>query len=266
MQRKKVGIMGGTFNPIHNGHVALARAAYAYCNLDEVWFMPSGISYLKKQDSVASGSDRFNMAELATEGIEGFYCSDLELKRAGNTYTAETLQILTSMHPTYDFYFIMGADSLMGLMKWKAPEIISKLCTLAVVVRDDVDCEELLQQEKVLQEMYGTKVVQVPFEKVDISSSEIRMLLGQYFRLKPCDADGCKMHKSETASNEKNAVYRTDTADVSCIRNIADKLHKLLPEKVLDYILEHKLYWNGIGSEQESLIEKHELSHKECDV
>ena len=66
---RKIGIMGGTFNPIHNGHIALAQAAYEFCELDEVWFMPSGVSYLKKNDKIASGQERFEMTSLAVEDI-----------------------------------------------------------------------------------------------------------------------------------------------------------------------------------------------------
>ena len=96
---KKIGIMGGTFNPIHNGHVALAQAAYEFCQLDEVWFMPSGCSYMKSKDNVVAGEERLEMTRLAIEGISYFKCSDLEVKRAGNTYTAETLEILNELYP-----------------------------------------------------------------------------------------------------------------------------------------------------------------------
>ena len=69
---KKIGIMGGTFNPIHNGHIALAQAAFDYCSLDEVWFMPSGISYLKKNDKIAASEDRMEMTKLAIDGLPCF--------------------------------------------------------------------------------------------------------------------------------------------------------------------------------------------------
>lgn len=171
---KKIGIMGGTFNPIHNGHVALAQAAFDYCGLDEVWFMPSGVSYLKKNDNIVSGEDRLEMTRLAIEGLPYFMCSDLEMQREGNTYTADTLQILNEKYPEYDFYFIMGADSLFGLPKWKEPEKIAALCTLVAVIRDDINIYELQSQQKLLERTLEAHIVLVPFHKVDISSSVIR--------------------------------------------------------------------------------------------
>ena len=171
---KKIGIMGGTFNPIHNGHIALAQAAYEFCQLDEVWFMPSGCSYMKSKDNVVAGEERLEMTRLAREGISYFKCSDLEVKRAGNTYTAETLEILNELYPENKFFFIMGADSLFGLPRWKQPEKISALCTLATVIRDDVDLKELEKQKQYLEETYGSDIVLLPFQKIDISSSLVR--------------------------------------------------------------------------------------------
>lgn len=174
MERRKIGIMGGTFNPIHNGHLALAQAAYAYCGLDEVWFMPSGVSYLKAEDKIADGEKRLKMTALAVEEIPYFSCSDMEVRRAGNTYTADTLRQLAEKYPSDSFYFIMGADSLFGLPTWKEPETIAGLCTLAVVVRDDADVRALQAQKELLEQKYAATVVIVPFKKVAISSSDIR--------------------------------------------------------------------------------------------
>ena len=106
MNKKKIGIMGGTFNPIHNGHIALAKAAYEYCNLDEVWFMPSGISYQKNRSEIVTGEHRLKMTELAIEEYPYFSCSDAEVRREGNTYTADTLRLLCDRYPEYAFFFI----------------------------------------------------------------------------------------------------------------------------------------------------------------
>ncbi len=171
---KKIGIMGGTFNPIHNGHIALAQAAFEYCQLDEVWFMPSGYSYMKNKDDIVAGEDRLEMTRLAIEEISYFKCSDLEVKRAGNTYTAETLEILSQMYPNDKFYFIMGADSLFGLPRWKQPEKIASLCTLATVIRDDVNLQELEIQKQHLENTFHANIVLLPFCKIDISSSLVR--------------------------------------------------------------------------------------------
>lgn len=176
---KKIGIMGGTFNPIHNGHLALAQAAYEFCGMDEVWFMPSGVSYLKSQEDIVAGQHRLKMTELAVRNTAHFKCSDMEVYREGYTYTADTLLLLHEKYPEDKFYFIMGADSLFGLPKWREPEKIAALSTLVTVVRDDVDVQELLAQKALVERTLGAKIIMVPFQKVDISSSMIRKKLSE---------------------------------------------------------------------------------------
>lgn len=179
MKKNKIGIMGGTFNPIHNGHIALALAAYEHCELDKVWFMPSGVSYLKEQNEILPAKHRLEMTRLAIADNEAFECSDLEVKREGNTYTVDTLKELSETYKDCDFYFILGADSFMSIQNWKNPELITKLCTLVTVVRDDVDMKELLAQKEVLEKMWNATIVLVPFSKRDISSSQIRKRIHQ---------------------------------------------------------------------------------------
>ena len=174
MKRHKIGIMGGTFNPIHNGHIALAQAAYDFCGLDEVWFMPSGVSYLKEQKNIVSGQHRLEMTKLAVQGVPYCVSSEMEVCREGYTYTVDTLRLLHEMYPDNDFYFIMGADSLFGLPKWREPEKIADLCTLVAVARDDVDAQELQAQQLLIERTLDAHVVLVPFRKVPISSSNIR--------------------------------------------------------------------------------------------
>lgn len=176
-KKYKVGILGGTFNPIHNGHVALAKAVYEYCGLDEVWLMPSGVSYMKDKSQIADAKHRFKMVEEAIGGYPYLKVSDLEICREGNTYTADTLQEVHKRYPQTDFYFIMGADALFSLPKWKKPEEIARLCTIAVVCRDEMDKTALQQQKSFLQQTYGANVVLVPFFKIEISSSKIRECL-----------------------------------------------------------------------------------------
>ncbi len=179
MEKYKIGIMGGTFNPIHNGHILLAQAAYEYCGLDKVWFMPSGISYLKERSEIIPADKRLEMTRLAIEDITHFCASDMELKREGNTYTVDTLRQLKKAHADCDFYFIMGADSFLTITGWKEPGEIAKLCTLVTVVRDDVDLSELEAQKQYLERKWDASAVLVPFQVVDISSSQIRKKVEQ---------------------------------------------------------------------------------------
>ncbi len=170
----KIGLMGGTFDPIHNGHTALAEVAYQQLNLDEIWFMPSGISYLKAGTGVLDARHRANMVELAIKGINFFHFCDVEMKRAGNTYTVDTLLELTKNYPEHRFYFLMGADSFMYFPNWKDAKLIASLCTIVVAVRDQVKMALLEEQKSVLEEKYGSEIKLLNFPKMDIASSDIR--------------------------------------------------------------------------------------------
>ena len=173
--RKRVGIMGGTFDPIHNAHLALAACAQAQLQLDEVWFMPAGDPYLKHSRKVSPAVDRAAMTELAIAGHPGFCLSRLEMERSGETYTSETLTILHERYPEVHFYFIVGSDSLYQLERWHEPETILRLATLVAAERVYADRPRSFEaQERYLEERYGADVAVLQFEEMDISSTEIR--------------------------------------------------------------------------------------------
>ena len=171
MKTRKIGIMGGTFNPIHNGHVALADAAYKTFSLDKVLFMPSGNSYMKQH--VLDNSKRVSMVSKAIESISYFELSTIEVERFGNTYTSETLQQLTQQNPDVQYYFIMGADSLFHIEKWKDPEIIFQLSTLICMVRDDYNMADIKKKGAELAQR-GADILYLNMPKIDISSTDIR--------------------------------------------------------------------------------------------
>ena len=108
----KIGILGGTFDPIHNGHLRLGREAYEQFGLDAVWFMPTGNPPHKKDHKITEGEMREHMVKLAIADTPYFLYSDFELRRRGNTYTAQTLSLLREEYREDTFYFIIGADSL----------------------------------------------------------------------------------------------------------------------------------------------------------
>ena len=110
---KKIGILGGTFNPIHNGHLALGQAAMEQYDLEEIWLMPSKLPPHKSHFAILSEEHRLTMTKLAAQINKNFIASDFELKREGLTYTADTLELLTKEYPDYKFYFIVGGDSLI---------------------------------------------------------------------------------------------------------------------------------------------------------
>ena len=143
---KQVGIMGGTFDPIHNGHLTLAQKAYEQFSLDKILFMPSGNSYMKK--NVLDAQRRAHMVEIAIKDNPAFELSLIEVQRSGNTYTSDTLEILKTNNPDTHYFFIIGADSLFQIESWKYPKRIFDLATLICAVRDDYNMDAIKEKAK----------------------------------------------------------------------------------------------------------------------
>lgn len=170
--RKKVGIMGGTFNPIHLGHMLIAENAYETFELDEILFVPSGIPYMK--EDVLDAKTRITMTGIAIEDNSHFALSTLEVDRDGNSYSYETIRDLKAANPDVEYYFIVGADSLFKMDKWKCPEKIFKEVTILVAKRLGHDDAELEEKIKELTEKYEADIRILPINCVDISSTSIR--------------------------------------------------------------------------------------------
>lgn len=135
---RRIGIMGGTFNPIHNGHLAIAEKAREQFALEKVLFMPSGVPYMKAQREVLPIQIRCEMTALAIKDTPGFKLSEIEASdaaQAKNTYTCDTLRKLRRADPKAAYYFILGADSLYAMESWKNPELIFRNCTVLAAVR-----------------------------------------------------------------------------------------------------------------------------------
>lgn len=171
---KKVGIMGGTFNPIHYGHLFMAESAYEQLGLDKVIFIPTKNPPHKIISGTVTQEQRVMMLSLAIRDNPHFELSLMELEREGVTYTADTLTILTDENPDTEYYFIAGADSLMQFHTWRSPESIFKLCTLVVAGRDDLDMETLNMQANKLEAAYNARIIFLDMPAIRISSSEIR--------------------------------------------------------------------------------------------
>ncbi len=180
---KRIGLMGGTFQPIHNGHLALAETALRELALDAVLFMPAGRSYLKAEQADRDREDRYRMTALAIEGHPDYYLSRMEIDRPGNTYTADTLRELHALYPGNEWYFIVGADSLFLMSRWVRPEEIFARAVIACAVRDGktADGQEVhadLGELEALREdfavKYGARIKLLHLPRVDISSSEVR--------------------------------------------------------------------------------------------
>ena len=170
----KIGILGGTFNPIHNGHIALAKAAYEQFALDKVILISSGMSYFKKDIIMPSKEHRYNMTKLACDNYTYFEASDIEKKKEGYSYTYETLNDLSLIYPDSDFYYIIGADTLFSITSWKNPEVIFNMCTLLVAVRDDVITDDLINRSNELKHAYNANIELINFNRIDLSSTELR--------------------------------------------------------------------------------------------
>ena len=134
---KRIGIIGGTFDPIHLAHTNIAKEAKEKLDLDKVIFIPAGSQPLKLDKKVTKASLRFNMVKKAIEGFKGFEVSDYEIKKQGLSYTFETLE---HFHKEEEkLYFITGADCLLDLEKWGNVKRIFELCTLVVLTRPGYD-------------------------------------------------------------------------------------------------------------------------------
>ncbi len=183
MSQRKIGIMGGTFHPIHNGHLILAENAWQQFGLEQIYFLPTGLSP-HKQSIVDDRIHRLSMVELAIAGNDKFSVSTRELYSEEINYTYRTLEILTQENPDTEFYFIMGADSLVDFETWRNPARICQLCKLLVAVRAQQNREQLEALAAKLQQKYQAQIFLLDTPNTAISSREIRerVRMGQTIR------------------------------------------------------------------------------------
>lgn len=175
----KIGIMGGTFDPIHNGHLMLGSAALRQFSLDEVWFMPNGHPPHKESNSIQSDAKkRMVMTELAIEDNPEFRLEPYEAEKESVSYSFETLEHFTDIWTEDEFYFIVGADSLFAIETWAEPERIFAVCTILAAYRDDIDTPRKMQiQIEYLKKKYGAKIQLLEAPLIKISSHELREML-----------------------------------------------------------------------------------------
>jgi nicotinate-nucleotide adenylyltransferase len=175
----RLGIFGGSFDPVHRGHLVLAESCARQAALDEVWFVPAAHQPLKPTGPRASDLDRLAMLRLALDGRSRLQASDLEIERGGVSYTVDTLARVQSRHPEAELFFLMGADSLADLPNWQRPEEICDLATLLVVRRAGEAAPnfnalaQLVSAERL--EQFCDHQVEMP--ETPISSSGIRELI-----------------------------------------------------------------------------------------
>jgi len=132
---RRIGILGGSFDPVHYGHLLLAESCQEQCDLDEVWFVPAAMNPHKPAGSNASDVQRVEMLRLALAGHSGFSILEMELERGGASFTVDTLEVLHDQFLDHEFFLLLGADSLADLPAWKDPQRICELAALSVVRR-----------------------------------------------------------------------------------------------------------------------------------
>lgn len=170
---KKIGIMGGTFDPIHYAHLATAEFIRDKYNLDKIVFIPSGNPPHKNID-ITSKYDRYNMVLLGTANNENFLVSDIEVKRKSKTYTIDTLREFKQTYPNSKIYFITGADAICDIETWKCVEDNFKLATFIAATRPGTSLVRTQEKIESLIKKYDAKIINVYVPSLDISSTYIR--------------------------------------------------------------------------------------------
>lgn len=178
---KKIGILGGTFNPIHNTHIEMAKTALKNYDLSEVWMMPAKIPPNKIGRDITEGYHRYNMLKLALENEDNILPSDFELLRNDISYTSDTLTLLRKKYPDIDFYLIIGGDSVLYLEDWHEPQIIFNNAGILYISRVGDESEECrLHIENVLKKRFiNIRMHELPFDISDISSTDIRKKIAE---------------------------------------------------------------------------------------
>ena len=198
----KIGIMGGTFDPIHRGHLMLGEYAFRQYGLDKIWFMPNGTPPHKDNSKIGSKPEvRMQMVRLAIEGYEEFELQTYEITNQEVNYSYKTMEHFNKIYPEAEFYFIIGADSLFAIERWVKPERLLKACVILAAYRDEKSTKDMEEQISYLNGKYGSDIRLLNTPNVDISSSEIR-----------------------------NKIQRGET------------IQELVPKSVYQYIVENQLY------------------------
>jgi nicotinate-nucleotide adenylyltransferase len=167
-----IGILGGTFNPPHMGHLVMAQEAFEQLDLDRVVLMPVAVPPHKEAGEDPGAAARVELCRLAVARDERFAVSTLEVDRGGASFTADTLRELHDLEPEHDLTFIVGGDMAQSLPAWREPEAVLALATLAVAEREGVRREDIARRLEPLHA--GDRVVFFDMPRIDISSSAIR--------------------------------------------------------------------------------------------
>lgn len=171
-QALRAGIYGGAFNPVHNGHINLAKRFIEIARLDKLFVVPTSVPPHKSGDSLVSGEDRLNMLSLAFEDNDKIEISDAEFKRQGKSYTYDTVMQFRKEYPNADFYLLVGQDQFLSFDKWYRFQDILKETTLCTAAREENSKELLFEFAE--NTLGISNCIIADFEPIVVSSSEIR--------------------------------------------------------------------------------------------
>lgn len=225
----KTGIIGGTFDPIHNGHISIARAALHEYGLDSMWLMPAGDPYFKSGSSVSDPVDRLRMTELAASTYpDELKCTDFEIKQTGHTYSADTFAALRKMYPDEEFYFVIGLDSLRSLHKWYKPDVLFQNAVILCALRGETDGKDTDDIH------HCNENESSPYEfaarELDAANEAADMLRAGFSAVSP---DIRLIHTP--------LIDISSTMIREAVRAGKD-ISRFVPDKVADYIHAHRLY------------------------
>lgn len=170
----RIGIYGGTFSPVHQGHVAAAKAFMEQMWLDVLYVIPTGVTPHKQMDGDVTAAQRLAMCELAFADMEGVIVSDMEIRREGKSFTVDTLSALFGEDRR--LFLLLGTDMMLTLGSWRAPERIFELCYPVYIRRESDKAldEEIVQKIALYNQQYGKVVRRIVADPIEVSSTEIR--------------------------------------------------------------------------------------------
>lgn len=209
-RRYRLGIMGGTFDPIHNGHLVAAEQAFDDLGLDLVVFMPAGRPAFKQGKRVTSGEERFAMTLLATADNPHFVASRFEIDREGVTYTADTLRLLRELYPeNVEFYFITGADAITEIVSWRDAADIARLAHLVAATRPGYDLDRAWDAIAASGLDFDVTYLSVPALAISSSYLRDRVGAGQSLRYLTPDQVTGYLHKHGLYGAPRNRYGQT---------------------------------------------------------
>ena len=170
-----IAILGGTFNPVHKGHIMLATEVLEqFPHIEQLFIMPNNMPAYKETEDIISSEHRINMLKLASSHLEKTTVSAMEILRGGTTYTIDTLREIKNINPHIHIYFIIGADSLYNIEKWRAFKEIFKNCTI-IAAKRECALDDIKEYSNNLKKKYPDLDIQfLDTKAIDISSSELR--------------------------------------------------------------------------------------------